>query len=46
MAARLLSDRTGPLYRDGGQDLRHAIRAARFGLDTPDQAADDLAAAA
>jgi hypothetical protein len=46
MAARLPSDRTGPLYRDGGQDLRHAIRAARFGLDAPDQAADDLAAAA
>jgi hypothetical protein len=33
MAARLLSDRTGPLYRDGGQDLQHAIRAARFALD-------------
>jgi hypothetical protein len=46
MTARLLSDRTGPLYRDGGQDLRHAIRAARVALDATDQAARDLDAAA
>lgn len=46
MAARLLSDRTGPLYRHGGQDLRHAIRAARVALDATDQAMHDTAAAA
>jgi hypothetical protein len=46
MAARLLSDRTGPLYRHGGQDLRHAIRAARVALDATDQATHDMAAAA
>jgi hypothetical protein len=46
MAARLLSDRTGPLHRADRQDLRHAIRAARVALDATDRAAHDLAAAA
>jgi hypothetical protein len=33
MTARLVSDTRGPLYRKG--DLRHALRAARMGLDEP-----------
>jgi hypothetical protein len=31
---------------DGGQDLPHAIRAARFALDATGSAAHDLASAA
>jgi hypothetical protein len=46
MAARLLSDSTSPLRRHGGQDVQHAIRAARFALDTVGTAEHDLAAAA
>ena len=46
MTARLLSDGASPLHRDSGQDLRHAIRAARFALDATGVAAEDLAAAA
>ena len=46
MAARLLRDSTSPLRRHGGQDLQHAIRAARFALDATGPAAHDLAVAA
>jgi hypothetical protein len=46
MAARLLTNRASPLYREGGQELRHAIRAARFALDAPAPATQDLATAA
>jgi hypothetical protein len=46
IAARLVDDSASPLHRNGGQDLQHEIRAARFALDTPGAAAEDLAAAA
>ena len=46
MAARLLSDSASPLRRHAGQDLQHAIRAARFALDATGPTAHDLAAAA
>ena len=46
MAAVLISASASPLHRAGGQDLRHAIRAARFALDATGEAADHLAKAA
>jgi hypothetical protein len=46
MAGRLLTDRASPLRRDGEQDLRHAIRAARFALDATAPATHHLATAA
>jgi hypothetical protein len=46
MTARLLNDGGSPLRRDGGPDLRHAVRAARFALDATDPATEDLARAA
>jgi hypothetical protein len=46
MTARLLSDGASPLHHDGGQDLQHAIRAARFALDSTHRATEDLARAA
>ncbi|MGN6522907.1 MAG: hypothetical protein ACTHMZ_06880 [Actinomycetes bacterium] len=46
MAARLLSDGTGPLYRDGNGDLAYASRAARLALDPTPPASWDVAAAA
>jgi hypothetical protein len=33
MAARLVTDRKGPLYRAGGPDLREVLRATRSVLD-------------
>jgi hypothetical protein len=41
-----VDDGASPLHRNGGQDLQHEIRAARFALDTPGATAEDLAAAA
>ena len=46
MATRLLTDRSSPLYREGGQELPHAIHAARFALDAAAPATQDLATAA
>jgi hypothetical protein len=46
LTARLLSDGASPLHRGGGQDLEHAIRAARFALDPTDAATQGLATAA
>jgi hypothetical protein len=46
IAARLVDAGASPLHRNGGQDLQHQLRAARFALDTPGATADDLAAAA
>jgi hypothetical protein len=33
LTARLLNDGGSPLYRSGGEDLRHALHAARLALD-------------
>jgi hypothetical protein len=46
IAARLVDDGASPLHRNGGRDLQHELRAARFALDTPAATAEDLAAAA
>ena len=46
IAALLVDDGASLLHRNGGQDLQHVIRAARFALDTPGVAAEDLATAA
>lgn len=46
MAARLVDDGASALHHNGGQDLQHEIRAARFALDAPGAPAEDLAAAA
>jgi hypothetical protein len=46
MAARLLSDGAGPLYRGGNGDLAFAARAARLALDPTPSASWDVAAAA
>ena len=46
ITAWLLSDGASPLYRDGGEDLRHALHAARLGLDPSRPARQDLARAA
>ena len=45
-AARLLNDAASPLHRGSGQDLQHAIRAARVALDATGPATQDLAIAA
>jgi hypothetical protein len=44
--ARLLNDAASPLHSDSGQDLQHAIRAARVALDATGPATQDLAIAA
>jgi hypothetical protein len=46
MAARLVSDRAGPLRRPGDVDLPDAIRAAQTALNTPAQTTYELATAA
>jgi hypothetical protein len=46
MAARLVSDGTGPLYRDGVGSLPEAVGAARLALDPTVLAAWELAPAA
>lgn len=46
MTARLLSDSGSPLRRNGGPDLQHEVRAARFALDATDPTTQDLASAA
>jgi hypothetical protein len=48
MVARLVDDRTGPLYRNGERDLHDAISAAHFALDPTDETTytQHLAAAA
>jgi hypothetical protein len=46
ITTRLVSDRAGPLHRDGGEDMQRAIRAARFALDATAPTAHDLARAA
>jgi hypothetical protein len=46
MTARLLSDGASPLYRTGGQDLQHALQAARLALDPGIPARQELASAA
>lgn len=46
MAARLVTDRKGPLYQAGGRDLREVLRATRSGLEVDGETRDDVAAAA
>jgi hypothetical protein len=46
MTARLLNDGASPLHQDSGQELRHAIRAARDALDSTRRETEDLARAA
>ena len=46
MAARLVSDRKGPLRSMSGGDLRDAVEAARHAMDTRRELATDLRAAA
>jgi hypothetical protein len=48
MAAQLLSDGAGPLYRDGRGDLLHRARSVRLALDVsaPVEAEPELASAA
>jgi len=46
MAARLVTDRKGPLYRAGGPDLREVLRATRSALGVDGETRDDLATAA
>jgi hypothetical protein len=46
MTARLLSDGASPLYRNGGQDLQHALQAGRLALDPDIPARQDLPRAA
>jgi hypothetical protein len=46
MAARLVSDGAGPLYRDGTGDLAQVVRAARMALDPVAPVRADLATAA
>lgn len=46
VTARLLSDGASPLYRSGGEDLRHALRAAQLALDPSMPAQQGLARAA
>ena len=45
-AARLVSDRHGPLRSTRGGDLRQAVEAARTTMDTRREIAEDLRAAA
>jgi hypothetical protein len=46
MAARLVSDRKGPLRSTSGGDLRQAVEAARHAMDTRREIAAELRAAA
>jgi hypothetical protein len=46
MAARLVSDRNGPLRSMSGGDLREAVETARHAMDTRRELAADLRAAA
>jgi hypothetical protein len=46
MIARLVNDRSSPLYRAGGQSLRSAVLSARLALDRSAQVRRDLANAA
>jgi hypothetical protein len=46
MTARLVDDGASPLHRNGGRDLQHEIRAARFALDPTGAIAQELATAA
>jgi hypothetical protein len=46
MAARLVTDRKGPLYRAGGPDLREVLLATRSALDADAQTSDEIARAA
>lgn len=46
MAARLVADRKGPLYRTGGPDLREVLRATRSVLHVDAETQDDVATAA
>lgn len=45
-AARLVDDRTGPLYRDNAGDLHDAIRSAHSAMEATPAAAGDFAAQA
>jgi hypothetical protein len=46
MVARLVSDRRGPLHKDGGQDLGKVIRTTRAVLDATASATHEVAKAA
>lgn len=46
MAARLVNDRSGPLYREGVVSLGSAALAVRFALDRSGSSKEDLARAA
>jgi hypothetical protein len=46
MAARLVSDRKGPLHSMSGQELRQTVEATRGAMDTRREVAGDLRAAA
>ena len=46
MTARLVNDRSSPLYRVGDQGLRSAVLSARLALDRSAQVRQDLASAA
>ena len=46
MTARLVNDRSSPLYRPGDQSLGSAVLSARLALDRSGEGRRDLAAAA
>jgi len=46
MTARLVNDRSSPLYRAGDQGLGSAVLSARLALDRSAQVRQDLASAA
>jgi hypothetical protein len=46
MTARLVNDRTSPLYRDGGDSLGSAVLSMRLALDRSAPSRQDLAQAA
>jgi hypothetical protein len=46
MTARLVNDRSSPLYRDGGQSLGSAVLSARLALDRSAQVRQELPSAA
>ncbi len=46
MTARLVNDRSSPLYRASDQDLRSAVLSARLALERSTQVRHDLASAA
>jgi hypothetical protein len=46
MTARLVNDRSSPLYRASDQDLRSAVLSARLALERSPQVRQDLASAA